>query len=133
MVAKGTHLKDTGPNNETNIPAFLVLRMEVCCSLRQHMYDTERIGLPWWLNGKESNCNAETWIWSLGQKYPLEKEMATNSVFFPGKFHLQRSLASYSLWSHKRVRQHFVTKQQRLAWVLHKNDAQICKAVHICM
>ena len=47
MVAKGTHLKGTGPNNETKIPTSLVLRMEVCCSLRQHIYNTEKIGLPW--------------------------------------------------------------------------------------
>ena len=32
---------------------------------------------------------------------PLEKEMATHSVFLPGEFHAQRSLAGYSPWSHK--------------------------------
>ena len=29
---------------------------------------------------------------SLGQEDPLEKEMATHSIFLPGKFHGQRSL-----------------------------------------
>ena len=43
----------------------------------------------------------ETWIWSLGQEDPLEEEMATHSVFLPGKSHGQRSLASYSPWGHK--------------------------------
>jgi len=32
---------------------------------------------------------------SLGQEDHLEKEMATQSVFLPGKFHRQRSLADY--------------------------------------
>ena len=34
-------------------------------------------GYPYWLSGKESTCNVETSFWSLGQEYPLEKEMAT--------------------------------------------------------
>ena len=38
----------------------------------------------------------ETWVLSLGQEDPLEKEMAT--IFLPGEFHGQRSLAGYSLW-----------------------------------
>ena len=33
------------------------------------------LGLPWWLSGKESACNAG----DLGQEDPLEKEMATHS------------------------------------------------------
>ena len=37
----------------------------------------------------------ETWVRSLGQEDPLEKEMATHSIFLPGEFHGQRSLASY--------------------------------------
>ena len=32
----------------------------------------------------------------MGQEDPLEKEMATQSVFLPGEFHGQRSLAGYS-------------------------------------
>ena len=38
---------------------------------------------------------------SLGQEDPLEKEMATHSVFLPGESHGQRSLAGYSLWGCK--------------------------------
>ena len=38
---------------------------------------------------------------SLGGEDPLEKEMATHSVFLPGKSHFQRSLVGYSPWSHK--------------------------------
>ena len=43
----------------------------------------------------------KTWVQSLSQKDPLEKEMTTISVFLPGKIDMQRSLASYSPWSHK--------------------------------
>ena len=43
----------------------------------------------------------ETWIGSLGQKDPLDKGMATHSIFLPGESHGQRSLEGYSLWGHK--------------------------------
>ena len=53
----------------------------------------------------------ETQVQSLDWEDPLEKKMAP--VFLPGKSHGQRSLASYSPWGHKRVRQDLVTKQQQ--------------------
>ena len=34
----------------------------------------------------------------MGQEDPLEKEMATHSVFLPEKSHGQRSLVGYSPW-----------------------------------
>ena len=37
-----------------------------------------------------------TWVQFLGWADPLEKGMTTNSVFLPGEFHKQRSLAGYS-------------------------------------
>ena len=40
----------------------------------------------------------ETWVRSLGQEDPLEKEMATTPVLLPGKFHGWRSLVGYSPW-----------------------------------
>ena len=40
----------------------------------------------------------ETWVQSLGRKDPLEKEMATHSVFLPEKSRGQRSLVGYSPW-----------------------------------
>ena len=43
----------------------------------------------------------ETQVQSLGWEDPLEKEMATHSVFLPGEFHGQKSLAGYSPWGHK--------------------------------
>ena len=38
----------------------------------------------------------ETRVQSLGQKDPLEKEMAAHSVFLPGESHGQRSLVGHS-------------------------------------
>ena len=43
----------------------------------------------------------ETWVRSLGQEYPLEKEMAIHSSVLAWKIHGLRSLAGYSPWGHK--------------------------------
>ena len=43
----------------------------------------------------------ETWVKSLGQEDPLEKEMATHSVLLPGKSHGRRNLEGYSPWGRK--------------------------------
>ena len=45
----------------------------------------------------------ETWVQSLGQEDPLEKEMATTPIFLPGKSHGRRSLAGYSPRGHKEL------------------------------
>ena len=42
----------------------------------------------------------ETWVRSLGQEDPLEKEVA---VLLPGKSHEQRSLVDYSPWDCKEL------------------------------
>ena len=46
----------------------------------------------------------------LGVEDPLEKEMATHSVFLPGKFHGQRSLAGYRPQVCKRAGHNLGTK-----------------------
>ena len=38
------------------------------------------LGFPGGSVGKESACNEETWVQSLGQEDPLEREMATDST-----------------------------------------------------
>ena len=43
----------------------------------------------------------DTQVQSLGQEDPLEKGLATHSVFLPGGFHGQRSLIGYSPWGGK--------------------------------
>ena len=65
---------------------------------------TAPAGLAKWLSGKEFICNAGTRVQFLCWEDPLEKDMATHSIFFLGKSHGQRSLVGYSPWGHKRVR-----------------------------
>ena len=54
-----------------------------------------RNGLPKWPSGKESACQfrrQEMWVLSLGREGPLEKEIATHSIFLPGESHEHKSL-----------------------------------------
>ena len=44
-----------------------------------------------------------TWIQSLGQEDPLEKEMAIHSSIRPRKIHGQRSLMGHSPWGPKEL------------------------------
>ena len=52
------------------------------------------MGFPGGSVGKESACNAEDQVGSLGGEDPLEKGMAP--VFLPGEAHGQRGLVGYS-------------------------------------
>ena len=45
----------------------------------------------------------DTWVWSLGQEDPLEKEMAPHSTILVLKSHGQRSLVGYSPWGHREL------------------------------
>ena len=64
--------------------------------------------LPWWLSGKENHLPMqEMQIQSLGQEYPLEKEMATHSSILVWEIPWTEEL-----WGCKRVRCDLVTKQQ---------------------
>ena len=57
--------------------------------------------MPGGSDGKESACNAETLVQSLGWEYPLEREWLPTPVFLPGESHGQRSQAGYSPWGCK--------------------------------
>ena len=58
-------------------------------------------GLPWWLSGKRTHLlMQETWIWSL-RKVPWRRKWQSTSVFLPGMFHGERSLAGYNPWGLK--------------------------------
>ena len=67
------------------------------------------MGLPRWCNGKESTCQCKrckrqgtgsiSWV----RKMPWSRKWQPTSVFLPGKFHGQRSLAGYSPWGLQRV------------------------------
>ena len=52
----------------------------------------------------------ETQVQSLGWEDPLEKEMATHSIFLPGISHGQKSVVGYSPWGHKRLGHDLATK-----------------------
>ena len=45
----------------------------------------------------------ETRVRFLAREDPLEKEMATHSIFSPGEFRGQRSLVGYIPWGHKEL------------------------------
>ena len=51
--------------------------------------------MPGGSDGKESACNAETLVHSLGWEDPLEREWQPTPVFLPGELHGQRSLVGY--------------------------------------
>ena len=63
----------------------------------------------------------ETWVQTLCQEDPLEKEMATHSSTLAWKSHGQRSLVDYSPWgrkeSEKTERLHFHFHFQRERWM----------------
>ena len=74
-----------------------------------HRYTLEKSewhwGLPRWHSGKESACQwrrhkrhrFNPWV----RKIPWNRKWQPTPVFFPGKFHRQRSLVSYSPWGCK--------------------------------
>ena len=45
----------------------------------------------------------ESWVRSLGQEDPLEKEMATHSSILAWRTHGQRNLVGYSPWGHREL------------------------------
>ena len=68
------------------------------------------MGLPRWLNGKESACQCrgcrfDPWV----GKIPWRRKWQPIPVFWPGKSHGQGNLADYSPWG-CRVRQDLVTE-----------------------
>ena len=63
-------------------------------------------GFPWWINSKESACNAgdagyRTCLDSWVGKISWRRKWQSTPVFLPGKSHGQRSLAGYSPWGRK--------------------------------
>ena len=63
----------------------------------------------------------ETWVQSLGWEDPLEKGVATHSIFLPGESHGQRSLVGYSPWGRTESDMTETTQHARvIAVLLHK-------------
>ena len=64
-----------------------------------------KMGLPWWLSGKESTCNAGA-VGDVGSipglgRFPWRREWQPTLIFLPGESHGQRSLAGYSPLGHR--------------------------------
>jgi len=59
--------------------------------------------------GKTVPAMWETWVWSPGQKDPLEKGMATHSSILAWIIPWTEGLEGYSPWDGKRVRHNLVT------------------------
>ena len=84
-----------------------------------HFHFQSILGLPWWLSSKEFTCQCRTqgfnpWV----GKIPWRRKWQPTPVFFSGKSHGQRSLASYSSRGCKRIRHDLVTEQQKQAIVV---------------
>jgi len=60
------------------------------------------MGLPWWLNAKESICQGRRPGFDLSVgKIPWRRKWQLTPVFLPGESHGQRSLVGYSPWGCK--------------------------------
>ena len=67
------------------------------------------IRLSWWLSGKESACQCRRR--GCVRKIRWRSKCQPTPVYFPGKYHGQRSLMGYSPWGCKES-DNLVTKQQ---------------------
>ena len=71
------------------------------------------MGLLWWL--KAIPCNARRRFNPWVRTIPWRREWLLTSVFLPGKFHGQRSLADYS------------------PWIFEESDTSGCLSMHACI
>ena len=55
----------------------------------------------------------DTWVWSLGQEYPLEKGMATHSSILAWRIPWTEETGGYSPWGCKELD---TTEQPKLSW-----------------
>ena len=81
--------------------------------------------------GEESACRAGGWVQSLGWEDPLEKGMATHSVFWPGESH-----GPYNLWGLQEsdTTERLSLSPERSLWtatkVLHAATKTHCSQIH---
>ena len=80
------------------------------------------MGFPGGTSGKELACQCRrherrkfyTWV----GKIPWRRACQPTAVLLPGESHGQRSLAGYSPWGWRRVRQDCVTKHTKAFWTM---------------
>ena len=70
------------------------------------------MGFPGDLVVKNSSAKQKTWVWSLGQEDPLEKEMATTPVFLPGESPWTEEPGRLQSMELQRVRHDWSTKHK---------------------
>ena len=73
----------------------------VCTLLKVFAFPPAAIGFPGGSDGKLSAYNAETWVWSLGRKDPLEKGMATHSSIPAWRLPWTEEPGKLHPWDHK--------------------------------
>ena len=70
----------------------------------EQIHTRVELGLPWWLGGKESACNAvDTGLIPWVTEIPWRRKWQPTPVFLPGESHGQRNLAGYSPWGRKEL------------------------------
>ena len=76
----------------------IFIHVNKTCSLKTYAYNWAS---PVAQSVMNPSAMPETWVRSLGWEDPLEKEMATHSVFLPGESRGRKSLVGYSPWGHR--------------------------------
>ena len=101
------------PRKMANLTQLLPLTITFQGTLTAFYLVDMRLGLPWWLSGKEPSCQFgrcgfNPWV----GKIPWRRKWQPTLAFLPWKSHGQRSLVGYSPWGRKRVGQDLATEQQ---------------------
>ena len=111
------------PSDRMNF--LLIWILTAPCTPLHITLDYSCVGLPQWLSGKESACNAGDAGW-----IPWRRAWQPSPVFFPGESHGQRSLEEYGPLGHKESDTTVATEHACIA-VLHVNKIFKRKALFI--
>ena len=97
LIYKNVLLKQINSCHVLNYAYFKGLRFPVI-----FIYLCACVWLPWWLNDRESPCNAGNQVYSWVWKILWERKCQPTSLFLSGKSPEQRSLVGYPPWCFKR-------------------------------
>ena len=89
-----------------------------------------KVGFPGGSEVKNSPAmqEMETWVQSLGWEDPLKEEMAKQSSILAWK--IQRSLAGYSPWGHKRIGHNWATEHPTGMALVHEVRDDCSRSLH---
>lgn len=96
LIYKNVLLKQINSCHVLNYAYFKGLRFPVI-----FIYLCACVWLPWWLNDRESPCNAGNQVYSWVWKILWERKCQLTSLFLSGKSPEQRSLVGYPPQRHK--------------------------------